>query len=104
MESYVAISGNSYVKRNKNVNYYSKNLEQEVIIQTWRYLTYNKNIHKYLSLECASSNKICRYENVLWRRWHIHEHKKNELYQYIQPQYKASINKNAVLLGPVITI
>lgn len=90
----VTLYGNKYSK--KNVNYY-KLTNNDILINTWKYIT--KNITKNPELDTTiKTPKIIRLENLLWRQWYKLNFKLKKSF------INTGIDYSKKLIGPVTNL
>jgi len=91
--SNIQLYGSVNYNNTKTIDYYNNKIDEINIINTWKFLVYNK--HKDLD-EIYSENQLIRFENLLWRRFHVKLQSK---------KYKNfGINHSIKLLGPILLI
>lgn len=91
--SNIPLYGSVNYNNAKTIDYYNK-IDEINIINTWKFLVYNK--HKDLD-EIYSENQLIRFENLLWRRFHVKLQSKKYNKNF-------GINHSIKLLGPILLI
>ena len=89
--------GYELINNDKTHSYFDLTNQQD-IIDTWKVLVFNKNnnvLNDYSNK--FDKSKIPRYENILWRIWHMNKYFKTKIV------FKSSIGTSSnKLFGPIL--
>ena len=93
---YTNIKLYGYLYEDTELREYSNLDDDNTIIDTWKFLIYNKN--KYTLEDKKYISKIPRYENMIWRRWYMNKKKCDKI------NFTSGVDSKNNLQGPVVTI
>jgi hypothetical protein len=87
----IKLYGNEYIDNENQYSYFDLLLQEpHILVHTWKNLVFNKNSNK------TNLVKIKRYENMLWRTWHMKQTNKNKI------KFNTDINYINILKGPIL--
>ena len=93
---YTNIKLYGYLYEELELKEYKKLDNERVIVDTWKFIIYNKNKETIENKKYIS--KIPRYENMIWRKWYMNENKCNKI------NFATGTDLKNNLYGPVILI
>lgn len=91
----VKLYGNEYINHDRVYSYFDfLSFKQDITIHTWKNLIFNKNSN----VNKNYTNKIKRYENILWRTWFMKQNNKKKI------KFNSNINYINNLYGPIVLL
>jgi hypothetical protein len=93
----VKLYGNEYINHDRAYSYFDfLSFKQDITIHTWKNLVFNKNTNSNNNKN--ETNKIKRFENILWRTWFMKQNNKKKI------RFNSNINYINNLYGPIVLL